>query len=215
MGFESSPSKKWPAKEERKIMNAYQSKYQSKRRADEIAVYVFGRVEQWIEDYAKSNNLPANELAERVAGLLFSQTGRQILGAPNRVPTLRGNSAGFDQSMEQVALARGSHRGAQVDRFSEAGRARIVQAQKRRWAKHHEKKKKSSTRPHPLSTYWAKMTPEQRSKEMIRRRQVTEGKAVSRNIKKSPSPDARERKRARDREYYYAAKAKKEAAKGA
>lgn len=56
-------------------------------------IYAFAHVETWIEDYARSNQLPAHELTERVADLLKLQTVRPILGMSDHLSNMRPGSA--------------------------------------------------------------------------------------------------------------------------
>lgn len=93
-------------------MNAYQSK----RVENDAAIYLFARCEQLIENYARSSGLSARVLTERVAELISAQTFGEVLGAQNPVPPLRRNRTSGNQPVEQMALAGGSHRRAQVKR---------------------------------------------------------------------------------------------------
>lgn len=52
----------------------------------EVTIYAFSHCETWIEDYAKSHNLPAHELTQRVATLLLAQTSGKELGAIYSMP---------------------------------------------------------------------------------------------------------------------------------
>ena len=79
--------------------------YQGKRRTDDATIYLYAKCEQLIEIYAKSAGLPASELAYRVAELLRGAEGGTVLGTEDRLPALRRNGAGGNQSLEPVALA--------------------------------------------------------------------------------------------------------------
>lgn len=129
---------------------------------DAQVIYAFAHVESWLEAYARSNQLSAYELTNRVATLLHVQTGGKILGLEDSLSTLRGDAAG-NKATRKMALARGSYSETPGKHhvMSAAARKRISDAQKRRWAK-----QKSSG----IKAYWAAMTPEERSKEMLRRR---------------------------------------------
>lgn len=92
--------------------------WQQKRHFDQIALHTFGRIEQLIEDLARSNQVPAHELTERVAALLQLQTNGSVLGSQDRMPTLPGARAGRDQSLEQMALAGGARVNPQVKKHT-------------------------------------------------------------------------------------------------
>lgn len=91
-------------------MNAYQSK----RHIDQVAVYLLGGIERWIEDYARSSQIPADVLTHRVAELLQLQTSGRVLGTNNHLPALQRASTGESITTSALALARGSHRRTQV-----------------------------------------------------------------------------------------------------
>lgn len=88
--------------------------WQNKRRTDDAAKYLFGKVESIIEIYARSANLIARELADRVGELLLAETVRESLGVEDRVSALPGEASIRSAALAEVALARNSHRGAQV-----------------------------------------------------------------------------------------------------
>jgi hypothetical protein len=89
-------------------MNAWETK----RRLDQTAIYCLGRVEQFIEDYAKSSNLPQNELGARVAELLHTQMRREPPSGTDNLPDVRRKSVRSRNSVtiRALALARNSHR---------------------------------------------------------------------------------------------------------
>jgi len=76
---------------------------------EQIVIYTFARVEQFIEDYARSNKVPPHELASRVAELLHSNTGGEILRAQNQVPNVRSNGTGYREPARQMAVASQPH----------------------------------------------------------------------------------------------------------
>lgn len=81
---------------------------------DEVAIYVLGRVEQFIEDFAKSSGTSAYELTARVAELLHSQVGQQPV---DQVPEVRSGPARNHRAVEPVEVAGGARDdGAQIDR---------------------------------------------------------------------------------------------------
>lgn len=80
---------------------------------DYHTIYAFSHCETWLEDYAKSNKLPFNELAEGVANLFQLQTGRQISGLENNMSALRRNSASRNSTTRKMAMDERTHRKAQ------------------------------------------------------------------------------------------------------
>lgn len=89
------------------------NEYRSRTRDQEdLALYVFARCEQFIEDYARSHSINASELATRVAGLLSAQTGGQPLGSVDHLSALRGQTGTGSISVAEVAVAGRSHNGA-------------------------------------------------------------------------------------------------------
>jgi hypothetical protein len=171
--------------------------WQIKRRIDETAIFLCGKFVQHIEDQAKSGGLPANELGKRVAGLLYSQTGGEVLGTEDRLPALRGAATRNGDALAEVAVARRPRGQAQVapkreyragahwtqlpenrDRVEKKMR-RLNKARRSTASKARVKKLKSMVEAERfrkyskgMRNYWSKMTPAQRSKEIIRRREL-------------------------------------------
>jgi hypothetical protein len=200
--------------------------YQSKRRIDETALYVFARCEQFIEDYARSTQIPAHVLAIRVGELFYAQTRGQILGVANHMSPLPAEAATGDSiTARAMEVALRPYSGAQIrrgpgrpskqslggtyngthwtqqpqnrQRITAIGRANIAQAQKRRWAKHHkEKSQREKSYSTPMQKFWATMTAEERSKEIIRRQQVAK---TNREVKKKAETRQRDAERHRQR----------------
>jgi hypothetical protein len=85
----------------------------NKRRTDEASLYCLGRIEQFIEDFAKSIEVPSNELAHRVCTLFQAQTNGQISRSAHNVSPLPDSRlrAGARNSASTVEVARGSHSG--------------------------------------------------------------------------------------------------------
>ena len=150
------------------MANGYQSSYQSKRRLDEAAIYIFARCEQLLADYARSTSLPEGELAVRVGGLFQAQTRGTILGPQHRLSSLSGAGAGDSIRTRALALARGSHRGTQVGRpdLTEDARERIAAAQRRRWAKNPNRSHHGPSTGYSYNgTHWTQ-NPKNRAKMM-------------------------------------------------
>lgn len=119
-------------------MNAWESK----RRTHDAAIYLFGALEREIQIYARSNGLSPGELAGDVANLLLTQTVGEVLGPQDHMPALRGQAAGGDQPVEQVAVAVRPRGRAQVKRTRTvspkglaAMRRNAARARAARWAK--------------------------------------------------------------------------------
>src|SRR5882672_5669114 len=66
--------------------------------------YAFGHCEAWLEAYARSCGLAADELIHGVGHLLSSPPLRESLGASHRVPALRRTAPGNGQAVATVAL---------------------------------------------------------------------------------------------------------------
>jgi hypothetical protein len=112
----------------------------------ENLIYAFAHTETWLEDYAKSNKIPEYELTERVAILLLTQGE----GIKYNLSPLRRNSAKMDKTVVKMEMA------------------------KRTYRKTSRKSPRKGLKNKKLQSYWNNMTPEQRSKEMIRRRKIGE-----------------------------------------
>jgi hypothetical protein len=72
--------------------------------------YLHGRLEVQIESAANSIGIPFHELAGRLGSLLLTSSGRQVLGAPDNMPTLRGETTGDRTTVAKVAVARRPYR---------------------------------------------------------------------------------------------------------
>lgn len=113
--------------------------------------YLHGYFEAKIEGFAKSADVPADELALRVGSVLYSASGGSVLGnRSNRVQRMSRAPASVSQGKRgEVAVgSRSRNYGASVKAPS-------------------GKRKESS-----IKAYWARMTPEQRKEEVIRRQAV-------------------------------------------
>jgi len=199
--------------------------YQSKRQLDETALYICARCEQFCDDYARSAQIPAHVLAARVGEIFFAQTRRQLLGAEYSMSSLPGTSPGGSIAARAMEVASRPYSGAQMkrgrgrpskqslggsyngthwtqqpenrSRITTIGRANIAKAQRRRWAKHHKaKQSKALTYSSQMRGYWAKMTPAERSREMMRRREVTK---TNKEAKKKAETRQRDAERHRER----------------
>lgn len=82
----------------------------------ESLIYAFAHCETWLEDYAKSQKLPAHELTERVAGLLFAQTSGEILGTEHRVSALPREATKRNSATRKVAVAKRPYRKTQIEK---------------------------------------------------------------------------------------------------
>lgn len=121
--------------------------------------FASGYVTRYIEDYARTQEIPSALLAEGVAAILHAQ-GQ---GSQHHLPALRPPPAKRSSTMGEVEVAKRS-RNAVPRVMSARGRRAISKAQKARW-----KKQKAG--------YWASMTPSERSAE-IKRRIAIRGKAA-------------------------------------
>jgi hypothetical protein len=142
----------------------------------------YGRIQERIVLFAAETGISAHWVAERLATLL-SPPGERIF---DHLPSLRPEAAGPRRELEPLALAEHAHSGQASDahqarraggddetpvkqsRVSPKGKKAIAKAQKARWAK--QKKTKVEVAPSKIVAYWANMTPQERSKEMARRR---------------------------------------------
>lgn len=76
---------------------------------NEVAIYVLGRIEQFVRDYAESNGIPTNELTQRVAELLHSQANGQGMGPAHHLPAVRRKAGARSQAVEPVAVGKRSY----------------------------------------------------------------------------------------------------------
>lgn len=101
---------------------------------------LLGRTEVYCELLAEGFGLPATELAAGLAGALLAKTGGQALGARHQLSALRPKAAKRSQAVEPVAVARGSHRGAQNPqktywaRMTKAQRSAEIARRRRKWS---------------------------------------------------------------------------------
>jgi hypothetical protein len=79
---------------------------------DQIAIYLFGKTEQLIEDHARSSQVSTTELAERMANLLLAQTNGSVLRSHDQVSRVRTNGARQRTGAEPMEVARRTRRGA-------------------------------------------------------------------------------------------------------
>jgi hypothetical protein len=113
-----------------------------KHEVENLAVpiaYIHGRLEAQIEGFAASLDVSAGELAERLGELLLSGSGREGLGADDRLPKLRRKAGAGGKGVESVEVAGGTSSGG-----AHAGKGGV-------------------------KGYWDAMTPKQRKAEMQRR----------------------------------------------
>jgi DNA-binding CsgD family transcriptional regulator len=69
------------------------------------AVYTTGKIEQRIEDIARSTGLPADELTRRVAELLLGSQGGEVLRPDHSLPALRTNGTRPRRAAPEMAMA--------------------------------------------------------------------------------------------------------------
>ena len=118
---------------------------ENRKRVELTAVFLTGKIEQAIEDHAKSAGLPADELTERVVELLQLQANREILRPDNSLSDLRTNGSRARQAAQSLALANGASRnGAQERRLSRKGRESIREAQRKRWREYAEARRRAA-----------------------------------------------------------------------
>jgi hypothetical protein len=89
--------------------------YDKQKRIDQTAIYCLGRIEQYIEDYAKSSKISPDVLTYRVAEFLFTQARGTLLGTDDSMSPLRRNSATHGPSVAEMALAGSPHSRAQTE----------------------------------------------------------------------------------------------------
>ena len=106
----------------------------------QAAFFAGGLIER-LNNYARGVGLPASELAKRVGDALRAAADGALLGTEHRVPDLPRKTAKRSKAVEPLAVAE---------------RPRGKQALKR-------------GRGATSKSYWAKLTPKQRSAEMKRR----------------------------------------------
>lgn len=78
------------------------------RSSDQQIIYIFGRIEQWLEDYARGQNLSASELAGRVGTLLCAQAGGSLLGSADRLPGVPQEGSGTHPGLSPLEVAVGA-----------------------------------------------------------------------------------------------------------
>jgi hypothetical protein len=118
---------------------------ENRKRIELTAVFLTGKIEQTVEDYAKSAGLPADELAERVVELLQLQANREILRPDHSLSDLRTNGTRPRQAAQPLALADGTSRnGTQTRRLSREGRESIAEAQRKRWREYAAQRRRAA-----------------------------------------------------------------------
>ena len=121
-----------------------------------------GRIETQLEHFASRLGISSSELTHRLGTLLLSSASGEQVRPEDSVPTLRRASAAGNQSVRALALA-GSSSGQTQSLIGEKQRAY--------WQRMtpEQRKKEVARRRAINASYWAKMNPEQRKKEMARR----------------------------------------------
>lgn len=109
--------------------------YQDRRRIEQTAVYLLGRIEREIEDYSKSAGLPPAELTDRVVELLQLQAHREILRPDDPVSRLRTNGTRPRTGPEPLAVVDSAPHGPPRKKrvLSVRGKKAIRDAQRARW----------------------------------------------------------------------------------
>lgn len=157
-------------------MNAASDKF------DITAIYACGKIEQRIEDIARSTGLPADELTRRVAELLLGTQGGEALGADHSLPHLRTNGTrpGRQVKRQKMAMAgRPRNDATPMREWSLEAKREYWRAEARR---RRERKAAENGRPLPpieqglkgfsyQGTHWTQR-PENRAKMMKRIREM-------------------------------------------
>lgn len=145
---------------------------------DHFTHYALGRISQELENLARLADIPPLELARGVATLLLDYPVRSTPGIENRVPTLSGEMPERNQTLEPLAMARGSRVKAPRARaqrvLSASARARIGEAQRKRWREYKRTRRSISTAARARSGWPS--SKKARSLEMKRRRDVAAAK---------------------------------------
>jgi hypothetical protein len=115
--------------------------------------YIHGRLEAQVEIFATALGVPTIELAERMGSLLSSPARGSVLGSLDPLPNLRRGATADDPVSRPLALASGSH------------------GQPSRKVKHQIDRGVKTTRAH--NSGWEALSPEDRKREMKRRRLVS------------------------------------------
>lgn len=79
-------------------------------------IYAFARCEQWLRDFTETHGLAYNVLTQRVAALLHSTAGGEVLGVEDNMPPLRTDSTTGSEATPEVEVVEHPHRKAQVKR---------------------------------------------------------------------------------------------------
>lgn len=77
-------------------------------------VYAFARCEQWLRDFSETHGIPCNVLTQRVAALLHSSAGGEVLGLEDNLPPLRTDSSTGSEATPEVEVVKRPHRKTQV-----------------------------------------------------------------------------------------------------
>jgi len=64
--------------------------------------FLFGRIYQWVKDYAEANNMSNSVLGQRIAVLLHDAAGGEVLGAENSLPSLFQESEVDEEIVEEA-----------------------------------------------------------------------------------------------------------------
>jgi DNA-binding transcriptional MerR regulator len=157
---------------------------------DEVAIYVLGRIEQFIEDFAKSSGTSAYELTERVATLLSAQIGEADV---DHVPEVQPSASRKRITVEPMEVDGGAYqrrprkisrrrKHQQYRRFEGEGEDRFTVARKL-WDKGMTIKqiaKKMNIGPHTAGTYVSKAMRDDAA-EVAKRKYWREKKAKQRH----------------------------------
>lgn len=73
------------------------------------ASYIYGRVQHFIEVYASGNSLSQTDLTRRVAALLHSSTGGEILGTEHNLSQLRRETPKTFEREQSVEMVGSTH----------------------------------------------------------------------------------------------------------
>jgi hypothetical protein len=120
-----------------------QHRQEVQQQAERIAFLkgvALGHTTAWLEAFAERSEVPVETLAEGLGALFHRQKGGSVLGPGSTVPELRRQTTPAPKGRPKMAVAVGAHSKPQV-RTPGSGPA----------------------------AYWAKMTPEERRAEMMRR----------------------------------------------
>lgn len=151
---------------------------------------LYGQINIQIQQFAATVGVQASRIAERLSELLSPERERVF----NHMSAMRVETTGVHRTMESMEMVVNAHSG-KTPLGLEAGR---------------ETRKANSHRKVGPRSYWAALTPEQRSKEM--RKRMKKWKPESRARWSKPAKDAKTKSRvdpAKQRVYQARAAAKK------